>query len=180
MPINVSKMPEKNKPRLIVCQHGARRGYAVPRMLEEAGMLEALYTDSCEYSNLGRLAKVVGPLSSGSINRLAGRRIKGVPKGKIFATDVPTYKCIIKKRGKSKINDYLLSHESMNNQMIRFGTRNADAIYCFEGENLGYIRYAKEQGLKIYLDVCINPLTEKILREERRKYENTYYHPGAE
>jgi hypothetical protein len=50
-------------------------------------MLEALYTDSCEYSLLGKIAKIMGPLARGAIKRLKNRKIEGVPKEKIFTSD---------------------------------------------------------------------------------------------
>ncbi len=164
-------MSENHKSRVIVCQHGARRRYAIPRMLEEAGMLEALYIDSCEHSFLGKVAKAIGPLSTCLLKRLANRKVVGIPKEKILSTDVPTYKFYMTKKGLSKIDDYLLIHESMNEQLIKFGTHDADTLYCFEGENLGYIQYAKEKGLSIILDVCFNPFGHRIVRNELIRYD---------
>ena len=40
--------------KFIVVQIGARRGYAVPAILEKAGMLERFYTDICADVGLGR------------------------------------------------------------------------------------------------------------------------------
>jgi hypothetical protein len=41
-------------PRFIVAQIGARHGYAVPALLEQAGKLERFYTDLCGDVGWGR------------------------------------------------------------------------------------------------------------------------------
>src|SRR5438874_12730810 len=63
--------------RFIVAQIGARRGYAVPAILEKAGMLEQLYTDVCFDVGLGGLLASVSrlPFVSGRAQRLRGRRL---------------------------------------------------------------------------------------------------------
>ena len=64
-------------PRFIVAQIGARRGYAVPAVLEQAGLLEGLYTDICGDISWGRQiarARFVPGLRS-RVLRLAGRRL---------------------------------------------------------------------------------------------------------
>ena len=40
--------------RFIVAQIGARHGYAVPEVLDRAGMLERFYTDMCGDIGWGR------------------------------------------------------------------------------------------------------------------------------
>ena len=76
------------KPRVLVCQHGARRRYAVARILEEAGMLTALYTDSSAHSHLGKAAKLVAPIANGRVQRLLHRKIVGIPRKKFSAQTV--------------------------------------------------------------------------------------------
>ena len=41
-------------PRFIVAQIGARHGYAVPAVLDQAGLLERFYTDLCGDIGWGR------------------------------------------------------------------------------------------------------------------------------
>ena len=40
-----------NPSRVLVCQHGARHRYAIPRMLNDLGLLCAFYTDTSEKRN---------------------------------------------------------------------------------------------------------------------------------
>jgi len=65
--------------KFIVAQIGARRGYAVPAILEKAGMLERFYTDITGDIGLGELfsAAAVLPLLGRPARRLAGRRLPG-------------------------------------------------------------------------------------------------------
>src|SRR5258708_39110896 len=63
--------------KFVVAQIGARRSYAVPAILEEAGMLERFYTDitSNVYSRpLASLASAL-PLIRKHARRLAGRQL---------------------------------------------------------------------------------------------------------
>ena len=63
--------------KFIVAQIGARRGYAVPAILEKAGMLERFYTDITGDVALGRFFSAVGalPFLGQSPRRLMGRRL---------------------------------------------------------------------------------------------------------
>ena len=44
--------------RFIVAHTGARRGYAVPLILQRAGLLERFYTDVCASVGLGKLVGI--------------------------------------------------------------------------------------------------------------------------
>ena len=63
--------------KFIVAQVGARRGYAVPAILEKAGMLDRFYTDITGDIGLGAVfsAAAVLPLVGKSARRLAARRL---------------------------------------------------------------------------------------------------------
>ena len=74
-----------NSPNVIVCQHGSRHRYAIPRMLEEAGALATLYTDSSAESWLGKIAGRKGA-AGGALDRWV---IEGVPSDKVFSSDAP-------------------------------------------------------------------------------------------
>ena len=70
--------------KFLVAQIGARRGYAVPAILERAGMLESLYTDLCADAGLGKwLARTANlPFVNGRAARLAARRLPENLRGK--------------------------------------------------------------------------------------------------
>lgn len=162
-------------PRVIVCQHGARQRYAVPRMLEQAGMLEALYTDSCEFSLLGKIAKTMGPLAKGSLKRLANRKIEDVPKNKIKSTDQPFssvfFSSLFKKRPLKE--RFHKEHISLSKNMIKWGVQNADVIYSEHHASLDFLKLAKLKGKYIIVDVYSSPLTESIIDSEKKIIFNT-------
>jgi glycosyltransferase involved in cell wall biosynthesis len=145
-------------------QLGARRRYAVPRLLERAGMLEMLYTDSSAYSLLGRCARMMGPFANKSIQRLARRTIDGVPRKKIYSTDV------VARLGKNGTADFRHRHQLFAEKMIRRGVQRADIVYSMYHEALDFMQYAKQAGLRNIVDVYINPVTASLMNHESESF----------
>lgn len=139
--------------RVIVCQRGARHRYAVPRILEEGGILEALYTDSCEKSILGRLTNFL-PFKWGALGRLAGRKVTGISEKRFKASDRIAFQTLMGRQ------------LDFSEDCIRWGLRDADWVYSMFGSELGFLRHAKSSGLKIAVDVIINPLCYRIVANE--------------
>jgi len=52
----------------------------------------------------------------------------------------------------------------------RWGIGKATAVYSMMGEGLDFLRWAKGKGLRVILEVFVNPITHRILREERRRW----------
>ena len=159
--------------RVIVAQHGARRHYAIPRLLERAGMLEALYTDSSAYSPLGRVAAWLKPLSGGRLARLAHRVPRGVPREKVFSTDAVFWFEASRAFGsRARSEDFEYRHwcSVLSRRMAAWGTRHGDILYNMYCENLAFVEYAKSAGLRIATDVYINPQTKWIVAEECRRF----------
>jgi len=155
--------------RIIVVQAGARHRYAVPRMFEQAGVLEALYTDSHAGSPLGRACGFLPGAWAGTA-RLKRRLIEGVPRERIRATDLPALADPVLRRVSASWYDYYRRRDRIFSSVLkRWGVGEATAVYSMFGEGLEYLRWAKERGLRIVLDVFINPITHRILEEERRK-----------
>ena len=75
--------------KFIAVQTGARRGYAVPAILHEAGMLEQFYTDVCGSVGVGVAAGALRhlPVVGQSFERLHARRLPQqlVAKTRTFA-----------------------------------------------------------------------------------------------
>lgn len=156
-------------PRVLVCQTGARRRYAVPRMFEEAGMLAAIYTDSSAHSLLGGCAQMLGPKAPASIRRLVRRQITGVPPEKIFSSD-----CLqtieLKRRLRLIRGDgtalYRQRHERLSRRMIQWGLQDAGIVYTMYHENLEFVHWAKSLGARSVVDVFISPATYRIMADE--------------
>lgn len=165
--------------KVIVCQHGARRRYAVARILEEAGLLEALYTDSSDRSILGMICKTLAPFLKGKAKRLANRNIRGIPHSKIFSTDIPIIKNLLRQKPIKASELFNLQYNAMTRQLFRWGLRRADVCYSMDSENIDFISYAKKSGVRIIIDVCVNPLTHRVVLKETERFSNWAFHYNA-
>jgi len=157
------------EPRILVCQHGARHRYAVPRMLETADMLAALYTDSSALSMLGACAAFCGKYAPAALKRLANRKINGVPRQKIFSSDVyNAYEFGQKLLGVSKqgYSLYRQRDRMLSRRMIKWGLQGSNLLYTMYYDNLDFVRWAKSQGVRVAVDVYINPQTSEVMKEE--------------
>lgn len=162
-----------SKPKVLVCQHGARQRYAIPRMLEAAGMLAALYTDSSAHSPLGRAARLLAPIANGRVHRLLQRRIEGVPRAKVFSSDRPFLSDLassLLRRRQTPLESYQRQHRVLSRRMIRWGLQDADIVYAQNAEDYDFLRYARDAGKTIIIDVNSNPLYCRIMEALARDY----------
>lgn len=159
--------------RVVACQHGARRRYAVPRMLEQAGVLERFYTDSTAHSPLGRFAALWGNRASAVMKRLVNRRVNGVPADKLRSIDYYNLSEIGQRmigRSKTGIELFRQRDSQLSASMIKRGVGRADIVYSMYHENLDFIKFCKDQGLGVVLDVYINPMTHTLMKKEYQKF----------
>ena len=96
--------------KLVVAHTGARRGYAVPAILETAGMLERFYTDICADVGLGRVVTSATKFGLGGkqARRLASRRLPAniISKSRTFTAPNLRYYCSAW-RSKSRVEAFL-------------------------------------------------------------------------
>ncbi len=127
--------------KFIVAQIGARRGYAVPAILEEAGMLERFYTDITGDIGLGELfsAAAVLPLLGRPARRLAGRRLPGNIRAK--TTTFPGIslthglrRAFTKHDPTATVRESLRFSNALGRAMTRHGFGNATHIYSMLSE----------------------------------------------
>ncbi len=157
------------KPQVLVCQHGARRRYTVPRIFEQAGMLAALYTDSSSQSTIGKLASWGRYFAYGKPESLINRKVIGIPAQKVFSSDVVLLDELIRKiKGEvlTGVQLYKRRHDVLSARMKKWGLADATAVYSMFHENLEFIRWAKENDLKIIVDVFVNPMVQRVVSEE--------------
>lgn len=161
------------KLQVIVCQHGARRRYAVPRMLEEAGILCALYTDSSSHSLVGRFASFLGLFAFEKAKRLADRKILGIAAGKIFSSDILLFDEMavrLTSNGSNGIRKYQRQFNVLSRRMKKWGVRDGNVVYSMFYEHIEFLKWARLKGLKSVVDVYVNPLAERIVLKEFQKY----------
>ena len=137
-------------------------------IFERAGMLERFYTDSSNYSFLGKINNFIS-LKKGPFLRLKSRKIINIPKHKIYSSDLIFFNGLFKH--KPSLREFnLWKHKAFSKKAIKWGLGHADAIYHMEIENIDFVRFAKEQNKIIITDMFISPITDKLLIEEQLKY----------
>jgi glycosyltransferase involved in cell wall biosynthesis len=159
--------------RVLVCQHGSRHRYAIPRMLESAGVLAAFYTDSSNASLMGKCIAFLGVVGLPQMKKFSGRDIQGIQVQKIFSSDCARYCELFQrlmKSGRSGIHLYAQRHRYLSTAMQKWGLRDANVVYSMYYENLDFIQWAKQQGAKSVIDVYVSPLTDEIMERESHDF----------
>jgi glycosyltransferase involved in cell wall biosynthesis len=163
--------------RFIAVQTGARRNYAIPSILENAGMLEAFYTDMCANAGLGKLLDLFCPsmFRKGGISRLLNRRVPANIRDKVYTADWATFRYL--QRQQRAKNNQMLSRQALNlfNQefgefIINQGMGESTHIFSMFGEGTSCLEFAKTKGIKIVTEVNISPLTHRIVQEEKKLF----------
>ena len=163
--------------RFIVVQMGARHGYAVPAILEGAGMLERFYTDAAAHSGLSsRLLQWVPAMGCrGVLARYAARRVPGCIRGKTnsFAGTIFWTACrrAFGRRGPAdKLREHLRWTRALGCAMAERGFGRATHLYSTLGECGPMLVEAKRRGLIVVSEIYILLSTERIEATERRAF----------
>jgi glycosyltransferase involved in cell wall biosynthesis len=163
--------------KYVVAGPGARMHYAIPRMLNEAGMLSHFYTDICANVGWPRLAGLVPerhrPLA---LRRFLGRIPQGIPVDRI--TTFPGFALQYWRRERrcrsiAEANEiYLWAGRRFCRLVASHGFEDATGVYVFESAGLEILQLAKRLGLKTVTEQSIAPreVTFRILAEECERY----------
>jgi glycosyltransferase involved in cell wall biosynthesis len=163
--------------KFVVAQIGARRSYAVPAILERAGMLERFYTDITGDNGFATLASGAETLSflGKGAQRLAGRRLP--PNIRSLTTTFPGRSLLRAFRRAIKPLDAVAAfHESvgfsnaLGRAMVNCGFGEATHVYSMLGECAPLVVTARERGLTVVSEIYILLSTERILAEERKNF----------
>src|SRR5438477_2437854 len=143
--------------KFIVAQIGARRGYAVPVILEKAGMLERFYTDMTGNTGLGAFLTSL-PLVNGRVRRLAGRKLPENIRTKTVSFTLPDIARALRratKRGDAAeaFRDALRCSTALGDAMTRRGFGDATHVYSMQGECSRLLVAARERGLKVVTEI---------------------------
>ncbi len=161
----------------IIAQIGARRGYAVPAILEQNGMLEQFYTDVCADLGLGRPLAALGKGfgATGRLKQLASRQLPLNIRGKTTTFAGPTvwhefrHLLGINESG-SGPGAYPVWSAEMGRAMIRKGFGSATHLYSMLDECGPLLAEAQRQGLRVVTEIYILLATERILSAERKAF----------
>lgn len=162
--------------KIVVAHTGARRGYAVPSILETAGLLEAFYTDICAETGLGKIASTAAKLgiTDPRLRRLAGRRLPSNLVAKTQTFYRPTLNDYLLQRQRRDPTEsyraHLLWQSELGNRMAKRGFGKADWLHAFLDEFPTLITAAKKRGLRVVSEVYILLSSDRILRDERKAF----------
>jgi len=163
--------------RFAVIHVGARMHYAVPTLLQRAGMLAHFYTDAV--GNTGFTQTLAGVLPRQvcppSLNRLFARRLPDeLPREAVTTVqDVAFLDAMMRRMSRgSTWRDK--APDELRRRAIAENFRGANALYCLDGGDLDLIRLAKKRGMTVVYEQVIVPQVGRILRQERALF------PGLE
>lgn len=163
--------------RIVVAMMGARRHYAIPRMLYQAGRLEHFYTDICAVQGFPTLlAHVPKQWQPKALQRFAGRIPIDVPFEKI--TSYPCFGLLnaFKLSRATTLNERLSvftwAGKRFNHLIEASGFRCGDAIYTFDRAGLELMIAAKALGLITIMEQTVAPfrINQRYLREEQERF----------
>lgn len=161
--------------RWIVAQIGARRHYAVPTVLQRAGMLERLYTDLCATQPVLKALGATVPSAAlpAGLKKALARDPRDVPPEKVRCFPAFALRRMFARRnGRSMADSYqnwLQANRKFNRLVVRAGFGEANSVYVFNGAGLEILQAAKRLGLQTVVDQTDAPVVieETLLAQER-------------
>src|SRR5439155_9818192 len=163
--------------KFIVAQIGARRGYAIPAILEKAGMLERFYTDITGDLDLGKVLSTGAmlPLPDNPAPRLAERRLP--PNVRAKTTTFPSLSLghvlrrFANRRGPAAdFRESMRFSSALGRAMTRCGFGEATHMYSMLGECSPLFAAGKQRGLTVVTEIYIPLSTERIVAQERKNF----------
>ncbi|MEQ1751410.1 MAG: glycosyltransferase family 4 protein [Prosthecobacter sp.] len=171
-------LPEdKTVPRFVVAQTGARRGYAVPLILEKADMFERLYTDVCGNVGWGRwLTALSGlPWVGKKLRSLGNRRIPEAIRKDTVTFARPNIEwmlrsCLAQQDSTEQFRLQLNRYTALGKASSAKGFGKATHLYVMLNEYTTLMRAARAQGLKVVSEIYILMSTQRLLKEESLRF----------
>ncbi len=161
----------------VVAHLGARRHYAVPRILHQAGLLNRFFTDICAAKGWPRLLRhLPEKVRAGGLERLAGRVPHGVPRRQI--TTFPllglryAYRTASARTASESTETNLWAGHAFNERVVRHGLNGARGVYAFNSAGLELLRHGRARGLCTVLDQTSPPkaVRRRILTEAHGRH----------
>ncbi|WP_108662128.1 glycosyltransferase family 4 protein [Acuticoccus kandeliae] len=153
-------------PRALVIQTGARRGYVVPRMLEEAGMLESFHTTAARHEARGdavfALARRILPHKADAFDR---RTVRGIQARRLFAHPSADLARFLVRRN---TGDRVAARRAMSTVLgwaMAPAVRETHANIVLSVDGSGgpaLLRALKAKGLPIVVDIATTPRALEI------------------
>ena len=171
---------------IVVSQLGARRHYAVPRMLAANGRLAHFYTDICATQGWPRLISALPPrILPKAIRRLNARIPRDIPPESMTTFPGFGLHCALRRLIGRTRNDEtataLWAGRRLSELVARTGFQGAGALYAFSGEALEQLVAARSAGLFAMVDQVNAPrnVVDDLVAQEERRFPD-WQSPGAE
>jgi glycosyltransferase involved in cell wall biosynthesis len=175
-------MSDPESLRVAVLQPGARLHYAVPTILQRAGMLQRFYTDFC--ANVGplRYLESIWPakLQSAPVRRMLGRKLPAeIPPSKVCQV-----RAAVAREQISRLYCGGRAARSASASMIELARKEqlggANAVYTvLVNEDLEFCREARERGCRIIHEAMLSPDIGLWLNEEQRRFPGLSRNPRS-
>lgn len=167
--------------RIAVTQLGARMHYAVPSILNDADLLECLFTDIYVGRGVHNFLASIGRLLPASdLRRLGQRHAPALRSATIKQSPMLalTYKAMLKtaKSQEEKMRAFIWAEKSFGEWILRNGFGRADYVYGYNTSSRSVFEGAHKRGIGCILEQTIAPKSVEleILRPilpEREFYE---------
>lgn len=164
---------EMIKNSYVIAQLGARRHYAIPRILHANGLLAKFHTDICSDKGVGRISRYIPlRLQNHALRRLADRQIGTIPLNLITTYDALGFRYRLSQLFASSDSDAVLKQlriaREFCEKVILSGFEAATGVYLFIGTGLEVAERARSNGLRVVLDqFCAPPDFEyNLMRRE--------------
>ena len=161
----------------VVAQLGARMHYAVPRILQHAGLLERLYTDICALKGWPRFVRYIPrAIRPARLQRLASRLPHGIPADRITAFTNFGFEYARRiaraRNGDERNAAFLWSGHEFCRRVNAGGFGRSRAVYVYNSAGLEILQEARRLGLKGIVEQTIAPraVERKLLREEAASF----------
>lgn len=164
-----------------VAMLGARLHYAVPHLLDQAGVLGTFYTDAYLGNKqwIRRLLDLIpSKVKPSSVKRLQGRDCRGLSQSRVVSYDelgLLSYWLRKRKSSRSNLNAIqAVINRAFGERVVRTGLSGGSVVYGFNGAALEIFREAKRRGLRCILEQTIAPyrILMKLLKEEADLWPN--------
>ena len=147
---------------IVVSQLGARMHYAVPRILQQAGRLERLYTDICAVKGWPRILGVTpASMLPSPLRRLRGRVPHGIPREMISGFETIGLEAVLMrtldKSATADMRSALRAGRRFSQAVVRTGFGAARGFYGISGECLEQLQAARSQGLWTAVEQIVAP-----------------------
>lgn len=166
-------------PRIAVAMLGARRHYAVPRLLHEAGMLEVLFTDSYIGNKPGLEAalRLIPPqIRPQGFQRWLGRKDSFLPPDKVRSFEfLGLWYSWARRRAQGATEASAVFRDCairFNQRIEKAGLGAASIVWGYNGAALEIFQVASREGRRCVLDQTILPraIERRLITEEQLRF----------